>query len=147
MLMEHETRLQRFTRTLVTIFGSNVRDLRKERGWSQEELSRQLAAHGFSMHQTTIAKVEAGTRPTTVRDIGALASVFHVNVNELLGHNAVGASDARKQEVLLAETSGRLTEIDALKRFVDRRDKELNEQLGGQPGSQTEGAGGDQHQA
>jgi transcriptional regulator with XRE-family HTH domain len=53
-----------------------VAQLREERGWSQAELARRLSAIGFEMHQTTVAKLEAGKRPLRVAEVFALAQVF-----------------------------------------------------------------------
>lgn len=36
------------------------------------------------MHQTTVAKLESVTRPTSVEELGALAEIFGVSVKSLL---------------------------------------------------------------
>jgi transcriptional regulator with XRE-family HTH domain len=53
-----------------------VAQFREERGWSQAELAKRLSAIGFEMHQTTVAKLEAGKRPLRVAEAFALAQVF-----------------------------------------------------------------------
>jgi transcriptional regulator with XRE-family HTH domain len=65
LLLEHER-----------AFGRNVARLREERDWSQAELARRLTALGFEMHQTTVAKLEAGKRPVRLAEMYALAQVF-----------------------------------------------------------------------
>lgn len=50
--------------------------LRKERGWSQLDVSEKLAEWGIEMHQTTVAKMEKGKRPLRVAEMFALAHVF-----------------------------------------------------------------------
>jgi transcriptional regulator with XRE-family HTH domain len=66
-------------------FGGRVRTFRKARGWSQEELAQVLANfHKVVLHQTTVAKLESGTRPTNVPEIFALASALGVSYDELL---------------------------------------------------------------
>lgn len=50
--------------------------LRKERGWSQLDVSEKLAEWGVDMHQTTVAKMEKGKRPLRVAEMFALAHVF-----------------------------------------------------------------------
>ena len=68
-----------------TYFGSRVRTFRKARGWTQEELAQVLAdAHKVVLHQTTVAKLESGIRPTNVPEIFALASALGVSYDELL---------------------------------------------------------------
>ncbi|ONM47174.1 helix-turn-helix domain-containing protein [Nocardia donostiensis] len=59
-------------------FGDQVRQWRKARSWSQEELAEKLTNFGFEMHQTTLAKIERGTRPLRVAEAIALAQVFGV---------------------------------------------------------------------
>jgi transcriptional regulator with XRE-family HTH domain len=50
--------------------------LRRERGWSQLDVSEKLAEWGIDMHQTTVAKMEKGKRPLRVAEMFALAHVF-----------------------------------------------------------------------
>lgn len=56
------------------------RTLREERGWSQTDLSKQLAAYGFELHQTTIAKLEKHSRPLRVAEMYALSHVFRLPI-------------------------------------------------------------------
>lgn len=58
--------------------GRKVRDLRRQRGWSQERLAHRMRLHGFAMHQTTVAKLEAGDRPIRLAEAVALAAAFDV---------------------------------------------------------------------
>ncbi len=58
--------------------GERTRKHREGRGWSQEELGRRLEAHGFGMHQTTVAKLEGGGRPIRLNEVHALAIIFGV---------------------------------------------------------------------
>lgn len=59
-------------------FGDRVRQWRKARSWSQEDLAEKLNDFGFEMHQTTVAKIERGTRPLRVAEAVALAQIFGV---------------------------------------------------------------------
>lgn len=59
-------------------FGDNVRHWRRERNWSQEELADKLRSEGFDLHQTSVAKIERGTRPLRVAEAAALATIFRV---------------------------------------------------------------------
>src|ERR1700736_1720387 len=59
-------------------FGEKVRQWRRERNWSQEEVADKLRAQGFDMHQTTVAKIERGTRPLRVAEAAAIATLFRV---------------------------------------------------------------------
>jgi transcriptional regulator with XRE-family HTH domain len=59
-------------------FSDKVRQWRHARNWSQEEVAERLRRHGFEMHQTTVAKIERGTRPLRVAEASALAAIFEV---------------------------------------------------------------------
>jgi transcriptional regulator with XRE-family HTH domain len=58
-----------------TLFGARVRDLRKERGLSQEEL-----AHRAGMHHTYLGGIERGERNPALLNIVRLARALDVPV-------------------------------------------------------------------
>jgi transcriptional regulator with XRE-family HTH domain len=60
-------------------FGKNIQSLRKEKGWSQEELADKA---GF--HRTYIGFIERGERNLSLRAIETLANAFSVKPFELL---------------------------------------------------------------
>jgi transcriptional regulator with XRE-family HTH domain len=60
-------------------FGAHVRQLRKARGWSQEEL-----AHRTGRHWTYIGGVERGERNPTLRVIADLAKALEVPIRKPL---------------------------------------------------------------
>ena len=64
--------------------GRALRRLRIARGWSQEEVARQMKAYGYDFHQTMIAKIEAAQRPIRVRELADLAALFGMEVHELI---------------------------------------------------------------
>lgn len=57
--------------------------MRLTAGWTQEELAQRMTDAGFPLHQTTVTKLENGTRPTNVGEVGALAELFGVSVATL----------------------------------------------------------------
>lgn len=63
---------------LLKEFGDRIRQLRKERNLSQEELSFQT---GF--HRTYIGMVERGERNISLSNIGVFAETFGISINEL----------------------------------------------------------------
>ncbi|MBU3064093.1 helix-turn-helix domain-containing protein [Nocardia sp. NEAU-G5] len=82
---EHEPELQRHRESMreafewyERAFGDRTRQWRKARNWSQEDLANRLTDHGFEMHQTTVAKIERGTRPLRVAEAVAIAQIFGV---------------------------------------------------------------------
>jgi transcriptional regulator with XRE-family HTH domain len=58
--------------------GLAVRELRKRRGLSQEEL-----AHASGLHPTYISGIERGLRNPTWRSIGRVCEALQVKVSEL----------------------------------------------------------------
>lgn len=63
-------------------FGQRVRELRKAAGLTQTELAERLGQWGRSYHQTTVAKLEKGTRPTTLDELIPLAAALGVSQRE-----------------------------------------------------------------
>ena len=56
----------------------NMQALRRERGWSQEEL-----AHRAGLHRTYISGVERGVRNPTVSVLDKIAVAFEVTIGRL----------------------------------------------------------------
>lgn len=63
-------------------FGRKVRELRVERGLSQEKL-----AEISGLHRTYISSLELGKRNVSLVNIHALAKALQVNADELLKKN------------------------------------------------------------
>jgi transcriptional regulator with XRE-family HTH domain len=61
------------------VFGSNVRRLRTERGYSQEEL-----AERSGLHRTYVSSLERGQRNVGLDNIKKLAAALGVKASELL---------------------------------------------------------------
>jgi transcriptional regulator with XRE-family HTH domain len=59
-------------------FALNVKELRKERGWSQEDLS-----HRSGLHSTAISKMERCARAPEFPTVVALAAAFEVPAGRL----------------------------------------------------------------
>ncbi|ASD21476.1 hypothetical protein B7495_04715 [Cryobacterium sp. LW097] len=57
-------------------FCAKLKQLREQRGWSQNEMAVKLSEYGFDLHQTTIAKLEAGKRPLRVAELFAFGLIF-----------------------------------------------------------------------
>ena len=74
----------------------NIRQLRKERGWSQETLAKKT---GYT-DRSSIAKIEAGEVDLSQSKIVSFAEVFGVDPVELMGidENSFGADIARDEK-------------------------------------------------
>ena len=64
---------------LLQQFGQRIRELRQERGLSQEQLADET---GF--HRTYIGMVERGERNLSLSNVAVFARVFELSVSELL---------------------------------------------------------------
>ena len=60
-------------------FGDKLRELRKKRGLSQEELADEAG-----LHRTYIGGVERGERNPTLTTLKRLADALHLRIDELL---------------------------------------------------------------
>lgn len=61
-------------------FSDRVKALRLERGWSQQEVADRLG-----LNKVTVSQYESRKRRPSFEMIEALADVFHVDMNYLLG--------------------------------------------------------------
>lgn len=59
-------------------FGQRVRELRKERGWSQEEF-----ADRCELDRTYISGIERGVRNPTLLSINRISECFGISINFL----------------------------------------------------------------
>ena len=66
------------------VVAQRVRELRRSRGWTQDDLAREMAARGWPMHQTTIAKLETQVRPIRLNEAATLAAIFEVSIHDLV---------------------------------------------------------------
>lgn len=64
------------------ILRKNIINFREERDWSQAELARKI-----KMNNTALNKIEKGTRKVSSAELEALASVFNVSTDYLLGNS------------------------------------------------------------
>lgn len=60
-------------------FGERVREIRKEKGFSQEEL-----AHKADLHRTYIGMIERAEKNITLINIDKIAKALEVEIKELL---------------------------------------------------------------
>ena len=65
------------------VVGPQVRKIRGERNWSQEELAGELQRAGFDIMRGTLAKIEAGLRCVSDRELVQLSKALRVPVESL----------------------------------------------------------------
>ncbi|HME15760.1 MAG TPA: helix-turn-helix transcriptional regulator [Mycobacterium sp.] len=77
-----------------TRFRERVKRERDRRGWSQADLSKLLQGRGLEhIYSTTVAKIESGERAVRIDEATAIADLFEVSVDVLLGRNVERGSD------------------------------------------------------
>jgi transcriptional regulator with XRE-family HTH domain len=108
MHVEHEA--ESGTPTLEMSVGRELQRLRTALNWTQKEAARRMAASpGYeSWHQTTVARIEAAKRPLRLNEVAALAALYGVSVEQLLGAAAGSGLDPRELDRQIAETEALL---------------------------------------
>ena len=67
---------------LLITFGERVREIRREKGLSQEEL-----AHKADLHRTYIGMIERAEKNITLINIEKIANALNIDIKELLAIN------------------------------------------------------------
>lgn len=70
------------------IIGAAVTKLRIQRHMSQKELAAYMQEKGVAMNDSSLSKLEGQTRIATDRELLALADIFQVSPEELLGFHS-----------------------------------------------------------
>jgi transcriptional regulator with XRE-family HTH domain len=71
-----------------TSFRERMKHERERRRWSQADLSKLLQGRGLEhIYPTTVAKIESGERAVRIDEATAIADLFEVSVDVLLGRN------------------------------------------------------------
>jgi transcriptional regulator with XRE-family HTH domain len=64
---------------ILRVFGNNVRSVRKERGWSQEDLATKSG-----LHRTYIGSIERSERNISLINIEKIANALKIQTIDLL---------------------------------------------------------------
>ncbi len=67
------------TNSILKKFGNNVKTLRLEKGWTQEELARRA-----DLHRTYIGSIERFERNVSLLNVERIAKALSVNIKDLL---------------------------------------------------------------
>ena len=110
-------------------FRKQLKVERERRDWKQADLAKMLSDKGIPMHWTTVAKIEKGDRSVRIDEATAIADLFEVSVDVLLGRNVERESDlfytlravqytarqsAQQTAAIAAALADSLTDLDAL---------------------------------
>jgi transcriptional regulator with XRE-family HTH domain len=99
------------------VFARRVRVLRDTAKMTQRQLADAMTAAGHRMHQTTIAKIEAGERPVQVGEAVALARVIGVGLDDLI-HEPYEEQDQELAQAM-ADRAGQAQRFSEMRRRVD----------------------------
>lgn len=106
-------------------FGQRVRATREQLGFAQEHVAALMRSlHGVQWHQTTVAKIEAGTRPVKLSEAVGIAHVLATDLSAL-----VDDGEPRDAHRYLTEFQhrARRTEVQRMARYVELRLLQLDE--------------------
>ncbi|CAM3752993.1 helix-turn-helix domain-containing protein [Smaragdicoccus niigatensis] len=84
-------------------FRKRIRTERERRKWSQPQLAVLIEGKGIPMHTTAIAKIEAGRREVRIDEASAMADLFGLSVDTLLGRSSDESEADRYALVRLSE--------------------------------------------
>jgi transcriptional regulator with XRE-family HTH domain len=74
------------------LIGAQVRNLRYQRGWTQEQLTAKCGTAGWDVSRGTLAKIEAAVRSVSDRELLVMANVLMVTPNDLYPAQAIKKS-------------------------------------------------------
>ena len=63
--------------------GSNIRNLRKSRFFTQEQVVAKMQLLGIDISRSTYSQIECGTYNIKVEELLALCEIFHCDVNAI----------------------------------------------------------------
>jgi transcriptional regulator with XRE-family HTH domain len=83
------------------VLPEHLRMIREAAGRTQRAVAEEMTLAGYKMHQTTIAKIEAGERPVTVGEAVALACIVGVSLTALIQHQTADPEKEAAREALM----------------------------------------------
>jgi transcriptional regulator with XRE-family HTH domain len=102
-------------------FGKRVKAERVARKWSQAQMATLLSDSGVPMiHATTIAKIEAGDRPTRIDEATAIADLFDISLDALLGREGMEDEPSRAMTLPADEAAQLMPEVLEMRERISR---------------------------
>jgi len=112
-------------------FGKRVRDEREHRGWSQSQMAKLLSDNKIPMiHASTIAKIEAGSRPTRIDEAIGIADLFGISLDALLGREGMEDEAAHSMTLLADEAAQLIPEVVQIRERLTSAYRPLQAQFG-----------------
>lgn len=112
-----------------THFRKRLKDERDRRGWSQEELARRLGERGVAVHASTIAKIETNARAVRLDEAAAIAELFGLSLDALLGRKVVEDDQDHAMSVVAEEAERLISVLSQISARLDRAYEDLDAQF------------------
>lgn len=106
-------------------FGQRLRELRTARGWSQGYLAQRMTNAGTAIHQTQIAKLEAGARAVRLSEAVALARTLGASLEALVPQPTSTGKRVDQRSSETPEHVEYMMEIEELDRDIARTEEAL----------------------
>ena len=87
--------------------GKHIKSAREAKSWSQNELAKRLGEKKIRVYGSTIAKIEAGDRWVKAAELVALADLFEISTDRLLGRDRQADADRAQAALVVADTAAR----------------------------------------
>ena len=71
----------------MNIIGDNVKKIRKQRGWTQDQLTAKCNLVGFNISRGTLAKIESKVRRVVDSEVQLLAMALQITIDELFSND------------------------------------------------------------
>ncbi len=71
----------------MNIIGGNVKKIRKQRGWTQDQLTAKCNLVGFNISRGTLAKIESKVRRVVDSEVQLLAMALQITIDELFSND------------------------------------------------------------
>jgi len=97
--------------------------------WSQDELAKRLTASGVPCYASTIAKIESGKRAIKLDEASAMADLFGLSLDSLLGRTGMEDDQAHALTVLADQAEKTLPDLMGTRETLRRAYQELELQF------------------
>lgn len=112
------------------LFGQRMKTLRDARRMPQQHIANTMTmVYGHRWYQTTVGKIESGTRPVKLTEAVAVAAILGVPLEDLLTENPEASHGPSQEALRQATISGRLHEAMRMSTAVSDRIEHLSKQL------------------
>lgn len=71
----------------MNVIGENVKKIRKDKGWTQDQLAAKCNLVGLNISRGTLAKIEAKVRRVVDIEVEEIALALRVNIEDLFKKN------------------------------------------------------------